>query len=153
MSVPTPKSNATNAYDLLSDVINVILEESQRLNMGYWLLDDAALTSRGDFLHTNQPACRTVACVGGWTIVLAKGKEHANLIEISREALELLSGTPYPFDSDLAGDLYKLFQTFPENYPSIDALTPGTPAYAEHIADKIRAIQAKWETELKAKAI
>lgn len=55
------KSKATNAYDVLSEVREIILDEPLRYNQVTYL-------STGD--GPGFPKCGTVACVAGWTEVI-----------------------------------------------------------------------------------
>ncbi len=69
-----PKSDAANAYDLLSDVIACIENEPRRLDMGHWLLHgsrlDRFLDASGLDPENDAPACGTAGCVAGWIVLL-----------------------------------------------------------------------------------
>ena len=61
--VRIPRSKATNAYDLLSEIQDLIRTEPKRYNQNIWL----RRVKRGE---AKRPACGTVGCVAGWVVAL-----------------------------------------------------------------------------------
>lgn len=85
-----PYSDATNGYDLLTDVAQCILDEPRRFYMPDWVVE------RHDIQHlpdSNLPACGTAACIGGWTALLKRGMDVFLFAEsVSHLALNLTLG-------------------------------------------------------------
>jgi hypothetical protein len=133
-------STATNAYDLLTDVIAYMLEEPKRIYMQDWLIRD--MDAIKDVFNFDGPACGTVGCIAGNTVVLSKGKEIRGSVE--HVALRTLAG--YEND-DLWQDLRRLFLNI-----DVDARY-GTKKYAQIVAKRIRAFQRLWKPDLQAVAI
>lgn len=150
---PLPKSSATNAYDLLTDVIRVVEEEHRRLYMGNWFSSEEELPA-GMFL----PACGTVACVGGWIVILTEPwlRSPDDVLQFALGtsfmlvAREKIIGDTESLNSDaMRKALTALFTTFPEIWAK--PLTPGTSAYVLAIVDRIRDFQSAFEPELRAR--
>jgi hypothetical protein len=142
--VPVPVSKATNAYELLTDIMRVVKSEPKRLNMDNWLLVDSDIDAR------NRPACHTVACVAGWATVLVDGRDAAMTMDAQSRATELLFGG-YNYASPIYQDIQDLFFTFPT--PKECGGRPGTMQYARYIAKRIKALRDKYEHEFKERAI
>ena len=107
-----PKSFATNAYDLLTDIRTLIVEEPKRYNQSSWLKQH--VTGPG------APACGTIGCVAGWIKQLTEPdrKEHAQAV-----AERVLN--------DKRLNLYMLFRGGAiEDLASSSTPTVGTNAYA-----------------------
>lgn len=130
-----PKSKATTAYELLSEVRRLILEEPKRYNQEHVFTDP---------VNRNAPQCGTIACVAGWVAVL-KGLDRnrdimsqaANVLGIDdTEADELFSGAAI---DEIAGC---------NTAPMI-----GTPEYASYGAQHIAKFQKKYAAQLKAKRV
>jgi hypothetical protein len=134
-----PKSAATNAYDLLSDVSALALEEPKRMRMEVPLVCASNRAAFGISIDA-LPACGTVGCIGGWTAVL-RGPEHVTGYDALRAAAVILG-----LDQAQA---YELF--WPSELLS-DADT-GTLSHAYAVADHIREFQQKYADQLKAKAV
>lgn len=156
-SVRTPWSHATNAYDLVSDVIRVIEEEPKRFDMADWL--DHIMPSRvkkTKSLQERYPACGTVACVAGWIVTLRHGIKKAVHLDISREARDILTEfenrdvldeEAYQRVYNMGHELERLFYAMPPSY----GYTIGTVAYAQYMGNALRAFQQKYEPELRAR--
>jgi hypothetical protein len=128
---PIPRSQATTAYDLLSDVVAVVLAEPKRLRMAVplWLdvrklLDDA-------------PACGTVGCVAGWTVMLKDRPSNVDF-SVCERAGDILGLTER--------QQMELFYTFPK-------AAGGTTRHAKEEVRLIRKFQKKYARQLKAKAV
>lgn len=129
-----PISRATNSYDLLEDLKKTILEEPLRLRMNDWV---TALAGWTGILDIPLPECGTVACCSGWLALLRRSRAITQV-----DILGYHHGHDFP-ESALQA-ISALF------YDMVDHLTPGTLAYAEHITQKITAIQKEHEGDLKA---
>lgn len=145
-----PKSDATNAYDLLTDVIQAILEEPKRFCMLSWRMTKGAeLFNELQFTdpdggasrtHTvTYPRCGTVGCIAGWIYTLAPKTSACGTI--STRAREIIGGSMH---GPLAGAVDSLFYKFYES-----KAMPQSQQYAEDYAVVIREFQAKWERELR----
>jgi hypothetical protein len=66
-----PKSNATNANELLDEIAALAREEPKRIRMGCYL-ETLESAPRGRPLTgiDEWPKCGTVGCIAGWTLVL-----------------------------------------------------------------------------------
>lgn len=80
--IDPPTSNATNAYDLLLDVRQAIIDEPKRLDMSIVCVRGVTLThafvwdsdsQRAQRAKWESPACGTVGCLAGWALTL-KGR-------------------------------------------------------------------------------
>jgi hypothetical protein len=129
-------SNATNAYDLLSDVIAYMLEEPKRVYMGDWLIKGKDRIK--DTFETDGPACGTVGCIAGNVAVLT------NFQTDPEDARFYLSSDNYGLRSHIYSDLF-LDVKVPAKY--------GTKKYANIVARRIRAFQREWKADLQAVAI
>lgn len=156
---PMPESHATNAYDLLSDVIRVIQEEPKRLLMDDWLVQPdrhyswtACVAKLG-----GPPACGTIGCVAGWVVVLA-APDLGSLknMNIDMTAVQILLGEkPWHFSASLESkeryqEINSLFSTFPDMDPHVKL---GTPEYVAVVVDAITAFQTKHEAFLRTQSI
>ncbi len=148
----TPRSRATNAYDLLNDVARAVLEEPKRLNMDHWLIVGKKTIKK---MHVKEPMCNTVGCLAGWVTVLTRTPtiERAGCQpskrRVSESAIQILAGevpegggfvTP---DDKFVNDLENLFHCFPYQRAS------GTRAYAREVVKALRAFQKKHKSRLK----
>lgn len=126
------RSNAKNAYDLMSDIKDYILEEPKRVYMGDWLMKGKEAIEH--YFETAAPACGTVGCIAGNASVLTD-----NTIPWSH-ADELLSG-----DSEqLRRALNSLFYD-----TDVDA-NYGTKKYARIVAGRITQFQKQHKEALRA---
>lgn len=175
-----PFSTATNAYDLLSDVIAAIQSEPRRLDMGQWLC--IADSYGGDFSHF--PACGTIGCVAGWVIFLTR--EHQNTLSdlyrphIAGDAESFARAVMGQNDeaaaapmSEYGRALERLFnpniraealeldvvqrRTVTDWYgdPFVRVTDPeaGTPEHMQCVVLRIKKFQAEWEEHLRAQPI
>jgi hypothetical protein len=134
-----PRSKAKNAYDLLSDVCDVVLAEPKRLQMVTWL--EFAASARKWLEPDEIPVCGTVACVAGWAVILKRGRrrvEECPDCDIPTVAGELLGLDPALKET--------LFGTMP-------LAEGGSTAHVEQEVAFVRAFQAKHEAQLKAKVL
>lgn len=127
-STKLPTSKAKNAYDLLTDIGKLALEEPKRMRMGIWLV-------RGDdlwlFRDVVIPACGTIGCIGGWTYVLRPGPAVEDTLGLTR-AME-----------------HQLFY----NLALCNDIDQGTLAHSERVVAHIKRFQKKYAKRLKAKAV
>jgi hypothetical protein len=133
-----PQSDATNAYDLLLDVIACVEAEPRRLVMPEWI----CLISNIWPPKYAAPACGTVGCVGGWTEMLVRDRTRSGW-QIS--ARSLLGARE---NRELSTDLELLFF---DEFPPEEL--QGTPEYVAHVVARIRAFMAKHEAFLRVKAV
>jgi hypothetical protein len=133
-----PKSKAKTAYDLLSDIAALALEEPKRIDMDVFC-QRADMPSHAWKPRAGFPDCGTVGCIGGWASMLKHGK-----FTDEDDAAALLGLT--------AGQACELF------YPS-DLLADAagghaqTPAHAAAVVRHIEQFQTKHAAQLKAKAL
>jgi hypothetical protein len=176
-----PRSDAENAYDLLSDVVTCIRNEPRRLDMGHWLMTgerlDRFLTVK-DHLRRG-PGCGYAGCCAGWIVMLKIPTER---IDFKSEVVETASDDPGPIigvghlaarmlDLSDMRDVAKLFEAEvrrweldptveeePEwekgvNGELFDHLHYGSGEYVQAVVNRIEKFQRKYETELRAKAV
>lgn len=86
MDTKVPISTADNAYDLLSEIIQLILGEPKRYDQTDWLYTG---DSAKDNYQEWTPACQTVGCVAGWTVLLKIGDVYNTF----KHAMEILGIT------------------------------------------------------------
>ncbi len=162
--VRTPRSKATNSYDLLDDVSAAILAEPARANMYTWLATTReGILGRFDVIDGSGvtkgvraprvPACGTVGCIAGWVTALQRGKSKAKRLiaahmrsdgGFSSDAHGLLNPTG---NQPMRGDIFDLFSAI--GFSS----RPGTLKHAKEIVAKIRAFQLKYCATLKTTVI
>lgn len=151
--VPAPHTTATNAYDLLDDVVRAIEEEPRRLMMDNWIFTPRDLERKG----LPAPACGTVGCIGGWIVILTSSSvEDVNQTYVPTQAEELILGerawrSESPDARQRRHDLNHVFTRFPDMEEP--PLIPGTPEYVARVVEAIRAFQSTHETFLRAKSI
>lgn len=148
---PLPKSKATNAYDLLSDVRKAILNEPLRYNQASWLTvaPSAAAARRNDM-----PTCGTVGCVAGWVVALTSDRARLAKLAASDNVGDVAArilGIPIPTGGVVAAFGSRYWDLFRHNATG-DA-PPGTWAHAEAGAAHIARFQAAYRTQLKRKRI
>lgn len=150
-----PQSKATNAYQLLADVIECIKQEPKRLDMNVWREENGTNVDSSwvDWRQkANWPACGTIGCVGGWTETLMRSRrKHSN-----SDAFELLLGSNEPDEwapsleqaVQRRRDLHDLF------YPGFhNHKLAGTARYATAVIKRIQAFMKKHEKTLKARKL
>ena len=147
-----PRSDATNAYDLLEDVIACIEQEPKRLDMREWLVTDMPR-------NRAYPQCGTIGCVAGWTVALSTGSDNKSFYSWEQSAREILLGpapeqTGYNAYADRRQELFDLFYTvdvFDEG--KLEFLNPGSSEYVSAIIAKIRTFMAHHADALRARAL
>lgn len=124
------RSDAENAYDLMSDIREYVLEEPKRVWMGDWLIkghDKIKL-----YFDVKGPACGTVGCIAGNASVLAEipwtNADH--VLSGGNEALRRALVSMF-YDTD------------------VDARY-GTKKYAQIVAKRIREFQKEHKDDLRA---
>ena len=133
MMTKIPKSKAKTAYDLLSEVRALILEEPLRYNQSVWLLKQG----RDDGI--TYPSCGTIGCVAGWVATLTHPKDAAvnkNIDDLASDVLGLHGGQ----DDELFG------------YEKVKGRSQ-TVEHARHGAKHIAKFQKKYCTQLLAKSL
>lgn len=146
-----PHSRATNSYDLLLDVIQVIDEEPKRFNWGEWNLeasDDPDLS----------PACGTLACVAGWTSLITAPTLEEGVNPIGSYGADALQWFPYHTRRDLNQVFYATYSNGPTDACPYDHhmdrfLGETQRQYADRGIRSIRAFMAAHEQALKAHTI
>lgn len=157
--VPLPRSTATNAYDLLLDVIRVVEEEPRRLLMDI-------VSNKYSWCIPNDielPPCGTVGCVAGWCAILTGQERRASAILAAGEALGASPNVDLHDDdiedaehTEISDDNFEnsLDALFFEEFPDDDEdVAPGSPEYVAHVVARIRFFMAKWETRLRAQVV
>lgn len=166
------RSNAKNAYDLMTDCRRYMLEEPKRVNMSDYIIRGERSVKR--FLKKiatdmysyedehliipklEAPACNTVACIAGSALMLTgRGDLKRNPLG---QSLDLLGGrepriewdneaVDYiitgPDNSDLRWELEQLFIDTDVN------ATYGTMKYAKIVAKRVKDFQQAHRKELK----
>lgn len=124
------RSDATTAYDLLTDIRAYILEEPKRIFMGDWILKRNEVKRR---LDSEAPVCGTVGCIAGNADVLTDGKvrwSHAERI--------------------LSGDVPDLMRAFSGLFYNTDVpANYGTIEYARIVAGRITTFQKQHKAKLR----
>jgi hypothetical protein len=136
-----PKSKATNAYDLLTDVIDLIVEEPLRYNQGNW-----RQTEEDDYFSTGFPKCGTVCCVGGW-VDLLKSKTPTENVEVFTVA----SGVGASARQILGLSAPQARELFTPD--CVGESSPQTDEHARLGVLHIRKFQKKHAKQLKAKRV
>lgn len=140
-----PKSNASTAYGLLSDICTLITDEPKRMRMGDWH------TSLVDLTDEAKPKCGTVGCIGGWIETL---RPRRAALRFGVDTLEY-AGKVLGFDATYAGDdpdseaIMDLFL----NQKLTNAKPQGTPKHAAAVVRHIRKFQQKHARRLRAHKI
>ena len=140
-----PKSDATNAYDLLTDVCKVIDAEPKRINMGFVCIRGAALQRTYGCIHLEIPSCNTIGCIAGWCLVT---KQHPCIMDpdiqigfATRDA-QLMLGLSYDQGHVLFWPVDLL------NDPNKQSR-----AHADAVIAHIKTFQAKYPEQLLAKGV
>lgn len=128
-----PKSKARNAFDLLSEIAALTLEEPKRMRMGIWGGKDSP-EEYDDLPAQAMPSCRTVGCIGGWVDTLKPRRPFSG----ARAVLGL---------NDAQGD--QLFH----KRSLVKARFQGTRGHARAVVAHIRRFQQQHATQLKAKRV
>lgn len=118
----TRRSNATNSYDLMTDIAAYILEDPKRVYMGDWLMEGDEIRER---LNDEGPVCGTVGCIAGNAEVLTDGKASWAVCE------DVLSGG----DRQLRSAFLKLFYETDVDAPY------GSEKYARIVVRRIEKFQ------------
>lgn len=149
-----PVSQATNAYDLLSEIVHLILDEPRRYNQGFWLLEGAEL-ARSNY---SQPDCGTVGCVAGWAATLTKrvplgynSRDYVRSSQMQSDVQKLLGLNEQEAEKLFDGDAVALL--FQELRFTGDRPVKQTANYALLGALHIRLFQDQYADQLKAKAV
>lgn len=129
MTTTIPRTTATNAYDLLSEIAALALEEPKRMDMEHWrLLADDDYDSHHAF-----PACGMVGCIGGWTEALTGYADAATVL-----GLNAVQEHDLFYHETLVVDANRRAQT---------------PEHADAVVTHIREFQKQHAKQLKAKPI
>lgn len=141
--VAPPRSNATNAYDLLRDVCKVILEEPRRYYQNRWYVTN---TERIESIlgAKKSPDCGTMACRAGWIVQLVDGQLPKVDFETSDRACSLLGVKDEDYSSRFRLDVTRLFSRWDRDHDV------GTQAYAKQGVSGLRKLMAKYKDRLKA---
>lgn len=166
----TPLSDATNAFELLDDVVVAIEHEPRRVNMGEWITRGFRLEAlmRGLRLRKG-PACHTAGCIGGHVVMLATGHYDMGGTYVEEEAAVILGagqGVPYlSVDGLFCSNVYKAetedgyaenedgkpFAHFLQPSGASGATIPyGKAGYAQAVINRIRRFQTFYGDQLKA---
>ena len=138
-SARLPVSRATNAYNLLTKVKAVILEEPERFDQRVWWMDRRHWAGAWS---VRWPACGTVGCVAGWVVALTHGRPNT---------LRLMGGMEISAGNILGLTDVQAVELFLYG-PPMDGLTvtqAQTEAYARAGAQHIEQFQNRHEAQLK----
>lgn len=96
---PLPVRTATNAYELVDNVIAAIREEPRRLDMSIWINSLLGCEEETvEYLADGFPACGTTACFAGWITALTFDESqtqvsfYSDSIDAQARALFVLCG-------------------------------------------------------------
>jgi hypothetical protein len=131
-----PRSKATTAYALLSEVRRLILAEPKRYHQGRFIVRKG--DEENEFDRVKMPACGTVGCVAGWVATL-KGPANFSYGRASGIARRILGIS--------AMDAWEFF-----GGAAVDG-RPQTKRYAQAGAAHIARFQREHAAELKAKKV
>lgn len=127
-----PTSKAKNAYDLLSEIAALIIEEPKRYNQGIYVRRASDPYVKEEKL----PACGTVGCVAGWVMTLKDPMSQRRSDDVGRYAQRVLK-----LDDGQAIELFSGMAIIG---------TPQTRVYAKRGARHIEAFQQRYADQLKA---
>lgn len=130
------RSNATNAYDLMSDIRKYITEEPKRIWMADWITEGHS-EIKATF-GVKGPACGTVGCIAGNTVVLT-GADTGR--DICTAALDTLSGNNHKLRDRLHYNVFLDVEV---------GARYGSKRYAQIVSKRIRDFQKEHEDELRA---
>lgn len=148
-----PLSRAKTAWGHLQHVKRIILAEPKRVDMG---------TFKGTKLPTvGGPACGTVACFAGWTLITA-GKNatrtefRANRLSFSTPATRaqnlLGKSLDYSVEGGTDEESYEYESVFNSgNGDACERTRPGTVKHARAVVARINRFMARNAAALKAK--
>jgi hypothetical protein len=77
-----PRSKAKNAYELLSEISELIMDEPKRYDQHCWLDTEGG--------HAKQPDCGTVGCIAGWIVILRAKRLPSSMSGIQERATRIL---------------------------------------------------------------
>lgn len=160
-----PKSDATNAYELLDDACVFILEEPRRYDQSTWIGSLGRGSFDWNYMADVIPPCGTMVCIAGMCL-LSKGISLIETMDSGKRAADLL-GFKYSHrtsdyglridseeEQDATRDIRNLFaDDLLDGIPYDDAPKRGTAEYAKLGVDRIRTFMAKYEARLKAKEV
>lgn len=167
-----PVFHATNAYDLLEEVIAAIEQEPRRYDQGSWFSNLEHLAYRREECE-ELPNCGTMACIAGWIAIGTKreiteeAQSYRSIPTYAAAVLGFEYHMPSRFDDDDDGyNDYHAANVAPVQNLFDESLSGyrldheygadyavGTPGYAAIGIRKIRAFMAEHEARLKAKAV
>lgn len=128
---------ASNAYELLSRIIDLILAEPLRINMNNFFTPSR--------MRKAEPQCGMVGCIGGWTNILSNEDGDRWAWDDERPAAETLGLSP-----EQAKELFWDRELINEAGGGGMAQTD---IHARHVAEHIRAFQKKYREQLMSKAV
>jgi hypothetical protein len=145
-----PHSSATTSWGLLEDVIKAIEEEPRRFNWVAWIIDADMNPAKVD-KDAGAPACGTLACVAGWTILLTQSRPNNYFAGSYSPSRAASSWFPRETHDNLLNLFLAIGDYVDETGNSIDRRGDETPAqYAARGITAIRLFMAKHEAVLKA---
>jgi hypothetical protein len=128
-----PTSRAKNAYDLLTEVKELILADPRRYDQGTYIERHGGVKNARVIIE--YPPCGTVGCVAGWVATLKRGRRFTY-------------GTAGPIAEDILGldqiQANDLFSGDAAPYPA------QTRDHAKAGARHITAFQKRYREQLKA---
>jgi hypothetical protein len=150
--IPTAKAN--NAYDLCLEVIDAMLEEPKRVNMGYFCLLVGQGEEHASHYEVGQaPACGTIGCFAGWVNLITFDRNVANNHAQDLAKAVLGEGLRYRF-AGANGRLYHYFNAGGgDGILNNPDAKPGTSEYAIAVVQRIRRFMKVNAKALKARTI
>lgn len=130
-------SSATNAYELLEEVKEVIKVDPLRYDQKIWLAREGYVEFVSRKARQTAPACGTIGCVAGWVMALTTSEYDGDTQGYAAKILGLDSEqTVELFHGGAAGDTI-----------------PQTPSHVDAGIRHITRFQEKYEKQLKNKKI
>jgi hypothetical protein len=137
-------SKAKNGYDLCLDVIDAMLAEPKRVDMGSFCRLDRSIMGPA-------PMCGTVGCFAGWVNIMAFGRRVADQYASELTKATLGKGLKYTFRDTKTSLTRDYFNA--GNGDGIGDSREGTPEYAIKVVQRIRRFMKVNQKGLKARVI
>lgn len=152
-----PRSKAITSWDLMEELIDLILSEVNRIAMEVSILDlnkpHSELKIGGHDIKA--PACNTQGCLGGWSALIRPMKGfyyNENGLSLYKVAKALF---PLELFNEVHSSLFNGERTFSNGERSFERLYPwpsevlSQQEYAEAVVANVRKFMSRNETALK----
>lgn len=130
-----PYTNATTAYGMLNAICRIAKEEPKRIKMSVCYARGDQIYERG--AYEKRPACNTIGCIAGWTLVLTGRSEDNERSGSSTDGAREILGLSLSQEQELF-------------YPPFMHKDVQTKRHADLTVVHIRAFQRKYKDQLLA---